>query len=126
MEMTMFDAFQMFPKRLLNVIGHLSFYFLRPREVKTTPPHDTYICLYDENMNLALKVCVFFPQHILTRFSWQKLLIRKYCLIRRCYCLIKLFEIINLSDQLHCRHGTIISNGSVISLRHRTDTARRI
>ena len=72
MEMTVLEAFHIFQERFPNTVSRSSFYSLRPREVKITSPHDTCICLYHENMNLALKVCMFFPQHILTCFFRTK------------------------------------------------------
>ena len=66
MEMTVLEAFHIFQERFLNAVSRSSFYSLRPREVKIPSPDGTCICLYQENMNLAVKVCVFFPQHKLT------------------------------------------------------------
>jgi hypothetical protein len=66
MEMTVIEAFHIFQERLPNAVSQSSFYSLKPREVKITSPHDTCICLYHENMNLALKVSVLFPEHILS------------------------------------------------------------
>ena len=54
------EAFHIFQERLPNAVRRSSLYSLRPREVKITSPHDTCICMYHENMNLALQVGIFF------------------------------------------------------------------
>jgi hypothetical protein len=58
MEMTVLEAFQTFEKRFPGLAGRSTFHSLRPREVKISSPHDTCLCIYHENMNLLLQVCI--------------------------------------------------------------------
>ena len=64
MEITVLEAIRIFQERFPNTVSRSTFYSLRPREVKISSPHDTCMCVYHENMNLALKVCMFL--HILS------------------------------------------------------------
>jgi hypothetical protein len=52
MEMTIFDAFREFDKRNPSFVGCSTFYSLRPQHVKIASPHETYMCIYHENMYL--------------------------------------------------------------------------
>ena len=56
MEMIVLEAFRTFEKRFSCLVRRLTFYALRPREVKIASPHDTCTCIYHKNMNLLLYV----------------------------------------------------------------------
>ena len=51
------EAFQLFHAENNGItIGKSTFYSLRPRQVKIQSPHQTCMCIYHENFNLALEV----------------------------------------------------------------------
>ncbi|CAF3402296.1 unnamed protein product [Rotaria socialis] len=60
MEMSVLDAFRLFDERFPNMAARTTFYSLRPRDVKILSPHDTCICIIHENMNLLIKVRIYF------------------------------------------------------------------
>ena len=60
MEMTVLDAYRLFNERHPGVIARSTFHTLRPREVKIAALHETCMCIFHENMDLLLKVCVYY------------------------------------------------------------------
>ena len=60
MEMTVLDAYRIFNERFPGAVAQSTFYALRSREVKIATPHDTCICIIHENIDLLLKVRVYY------------------------------------------------------------------
>lgn len=70
MEMTVLDAYRIFNERHPGAIARSTFNSLRPREVKIASPHETCMCIIHENMNLLLKVHVFYWCYRFVFNSW--------------------------------------------------------
>jgi len=64
MSMTVGQAYMLFLKKLtdknsLDFVSKTTFYSLKPRWVKILTPHDVCACIYHENFDFLIQVCIF-------------------------------------------------------------------